>query len=75
MLHRNLTKNRTSETKFLGFSPSFDKNPDDEVATEQLTALVDAVNVTFIPNDNLEISQYYGQSQDALIKDSVIEHK
>ena len=55
MLHRNLTKNRISETKFLGFSPSFDKT-DDEVTTEQLTALVDAVGVTFIPNDNPEIS-------------------
>ena len=56
MLHRNLFKNRISEAKFLGFSPLFDKNPDDEVATEQLTALVDAVDVTSIPNDNPEIS-------------------
>ena len=32
--------NRISETKVLGYSPSFGKDPDDEVATEQLTAVV-----------------------------------
>ena len=40
--------NHISETKVLGFSPSFGKDHDDEVATEQLTA----VNVTFMPHDN-----------------------
>ena len=37
--------NRISETKalwLLGFSPSFGKDFDDEVATEQLTGVVDA---------------------------------
>ena len=38
---------------WLNFSPSFDKDADDEVATEQLIAEVD---VAFIPHDNLEIS-------------------
>ena len=32
--------NRISETKVLGFSPSFGKDPDDEVVTEHLTAVV-----------------------------------
>ena len=32
--------NGISETKVLGFSQSFGKDPDDEVATEQLTAVV-----------------------------------
>ena len=41
--------NRISETKFLGFSQSFGKDPDDEVAPEQLTAVV---AVTFMPHDN-----------------------
>ena len=35
------------------FSPSCGKDSDNEVATEQLTAVVD---VTFMPNDNLKIS-------------------
>ena len=41
--------NRISETKVLGFSHSFVKDPDDEVALEQLTAIV---AVTFMPHDN-----------------------
>ena len=32
--------NRISETKVLGFSPSFGKDSDDEVATEQLIVVV-----------------------------------
>ena len=48
--------NLISESKVLGFSPSFDKNSNDEVATEQLTALVDAEDVTFMSHDNPEIS-------------------
>ena len=41
----------------MGFSPSFGKDSDDEVATEQLTGVVDArVDVTFMPNDDSEIS-------------------
>ena len=40
----------------MGFSPSFGKDSDDEVATEQLTAVVDArVDVTFMPHDVVEI--------------------
>ena len=38
--------NHISETKVLGFSPSFGKDPDDEVAPEQLTAVVVG---TFMP--------------------------
>ena len=37
------------ETKVLGFSQSFVKDPDDEVVPEQLTAVV---AVTFMPHDN-----------------------
>ena len=48
-----LPHNYISETKvyfgLLGFSPSFGKVSDDEVATKQLTAVVD---VTFLPHDN-----------------------
>ena len=48
------------ETKIcLGFSPSFGKDSDDEVATEQLhvSAIVDVqVDVTFMPHDDPEIS-------------------
>ena len=48
------------ETKIsLGFSPSFGKDSDDEVAIEQLhvSAIVDVqVDVTFMPHDDLEIS-------------------
>ena len=36
----------------LSFLPSFGKDSDDEVATKQLTAVVD---VTFLPHDNPEI--------------------
>ena len=34
-----LYHNRISETKVLGLSPLFGKDPDDEVATEHLTAV------------------------------------
>ena len=34
-----LYHSRISETKVLGFSPSFGKDPDDEVSTEHLTAV------------------------------------
>ena len=44
-----LPYNRISEAKVLGFLPSFGKESDDEVATEQLTVVVD---VTFVPDDN-----------------------
>ena len=37
----------------LGFSPSFSKDSDDEVATEQLAAVVD---VTFMPHHNPKMS-------------------
>ena len=37
------------ETKVLGFSQSFVKDPDDEVVPEQLTAVV---AVTIMPHDN-----------------------
>ena len=38
-------------------SPSFNKDSDDEVATEQLTAVVDVqVDVTFMPRDDPKIS-------------------
>ena len=51
--------NHVSETKvsfgLLGFSPSFGKDSDDEVATKQLTAVVD-LGITFLPYDNPEIS-------------------
>ena len=41
----------------IGLSPSFDKDSDDEVATEQLTSVVNAqVDVTFISHDDPEIS-------------------
>ena len=47
--------NHISETKvsfgLLGFSPSFGRDSDDEVATKQLTAVVDVM-----PHDNPEIS-------------------
>ena len=69
MLHGNLMAvysiyayghNRISETKalwLLGFSPSFGKDFDDEVATEQLTGVVDVrVDVTFMPHNDPEIS-------------------
>ena len=50
--------NHISEMKvsfgLLGFSPSFGKDSDDEVATKQLVSAV--VNVTFLPHDNPEIS-------------------
>ena len=49
--------NHILETKvsfgLLDFSPSFGKDSDDEVATKQLTAVVD---VTFLPYDYPEIS-------------------
>ena len=45
--------NHISETKILGFSPSFGKDSDNELATEQLIAVVD---VTFMLHDNPEIS-------------------
>ena len=36
----------------IGFSPSFGEDSDDELATEQLTVVVDAqVDVTFMPHD------------------------
>ena len=38
----------------LGFSTSFGKDSDDEVATQQLTAVVD---VMFMPHDDPEISR------------------
>ena len=41
--------NRISETKVLGYSQSFVKEPDDEVAPEQLTVVV---AVTFMRHDN-----------------------
>ena len=41
--------NHISETKVLGFSQSFVKYPDAEVAPEQLTAVV---AITFMPHDN-----------------------
>ena len=47
--------NRISETKVLGFSSSFGKDPDDEVAPEQLTAVV---AVTFMPHDNQKYQRY-----------------
>ena len=50
----------TSLFGWLGFSSSFGKDSDDEVSTEQLTAVVDAwVDDTFMPHDYLEISQYH----------------
>ena len=50
--------NRISETKvplanWAQFSSSFGKDSDDEVANEQLNAVVDVI---FTPHDNLEIS-------------------
>ena len=48
--------NHISETKpswLIGFSPSFGKDFDDEVATEELIVVV---NVTFVPRDNPQIS-------------------
>ena len=56
--------NRISETKVLGFSQSFDKDSNDEVAPEQLTAVE---VVTFMPHDNrkyiedIEIKQVTGR--------------
>ena len=47
--------NRISETKVLRFSPSFGKGPDDEVAPEQLTAVV---AVTFMPHDNQKYQRH-----------------
>ena len=47
--------NRTLETKVLCFSPSFGKDPDDEVAPEQLTAVK---VVTFMPHDNQKYQRY-----------------
>ena len=70
MLYGNLTI-IVSETKVFAFLPSLDKDSNDEVDTEQLTAVVDAVDVTFMPHDNPEISR---ESRDLLIKDIVIEH-
>ena len=41
----------------MSFSPSFGKDSNDEIATEQLTAAVDAqVDVTFMPHDDPAIS-------------------
>ena len=52
--------NRILETKisvWLNFSPSFGKNSDDEVATEQLIALVDVqIDVTLMPHNDPVIS-------------------
>ena len=48
--------NCISETKVLGFSSSFGKDPDDEVAPEQLTAVV---AVTFMPHDNQKYQRYW----------------
>ena len=47
--------NRILETKVLGFSPSFGKDPDDEVAPEQLIAVE---VITFIPHDNQKYQRY-----------------
>ena len=62
-MHANLTHTRFTEILphfgkkvsfgLLGFSPSFGKDSDNEVATKQLTAVVD---FTFLPHDNPEIS-------------------
>ena len=55
-LHRNLTIIAIRNQKlfgWLGFSSSFGKDSDDEVATEQLSAVVD---VTFMPHNNPKIS-------------------
>ena len=42
---------------WLGFSPLFGKDSDDEVATEQQTAVVDMwVDVKFMSHDDPEIS-------------------
>ena len=49
--------NRILETKVLGYSPSFGKDHDDKVATDQLTA----VDVAFMPHDN----QKYPNSLDS----------
>ena len=55
--------NHISETMVLGFSPSLGKDPDDEVAPEQLTGVI---VVTFMPYDNrkyikdIEIEQVTG---------------
>ena len=41
----------------LGFSPSFGKDSNDEVATKQFTTVLDAwVDITFIPHNDPEIS-------------------
>ena len=47
---RKSYRNHISEIKVLGFSPSFGKDPDDEVATEQLTAVVRRCHIH--PHDN-----------------------
>ena len=56
MLHRNLTIiafRRQRSFADWALSLLFGKDSDDEVATKQLTAIVD---VTFMPHDNPEIS-------------------
>ena len=54
MLYGNLTIIAFWKHKLLwDFSPLFGKDCDDEVATEQLTAVVD---ITFMPHDNPEMS-------------------
>ena len=59
--------------RLIGLLTIICKDSDDKVATKQLTAIVDArVDVTFMPHDDLEISDYL-ESPDPLIKDSVFE--
>ena len=52
----------------MGFSPLVGEDSDDEVVTEQLTAVVD---VSFFPHNNPEISQEFERSRDTLIKNIV----
>ena len=59
---------------WLGFSPSFGKDFDNEVAIEQLTAVVDA-STCYINATLWSESILIGWSQDSLTKDSMIEHK
>ena len=40
----------------IGLLPSFGKDSDEEVATEQLTAVGTTVDFTFMPHDDPEIS-------------------
>ena len=55
-LHKDLTIitfQKQNPLWLIGFSPSFGKDSDDEVATEQLTIVVDVI---FMPRDNPQIS-------------------